>query len=205
MTQPYKLSFTAGSLLLRESVDLAQYLLDLGEWELAREKALSQNLLQTRTLSTSTRTIREIGHRLKTLTPVELEFLVHSASADQAAMLWVATCRYYRLIGEFAVEVIREKFLSMSYQLDEEDFDYFFNQKGEWHDELESTQQVTRDKLKQVVFRMLREANLLTKENRIIPVVLSSEFIELLSSHNPKEITFFPIYENQLNTGSDHR
>ncbi|WP_299733350.1 DUF1819 family protein [uncultured Endozoicomonas sp.] len=205
MTQPYKLSFTAGSLLPRESLALAQYLLDLGTWELAREKALSENLLQTRTLSTAIRTIREIGHRLKTLAPMELEFLVHSTSADQAAMLWVAICRYYRFIGEFAIEVIREKFLSMSYQFEEEDFDYFFNQKAEWHDELESIQQVTRDKLKQVVFRMLREANLMTKENRIIPAVLSSEFVVLLSSHNPKELTFFPIYDHLLNTGSDHQ
>lgn len=197
--QPYKLSFTAGSLLHKESVALAENLLETESWEAARKKALADNLLQSRTVSTATRTIREVGHRLKTLTTPELELLVNGSSDEQAHILWIAICRYYRLIAEFAAEVVREKFLSMSYNLEEEDFDFFFNKKAEWHDELEETQQVTRDKLKQVVFRMLREAGLLSKDNSIIPALLSSRIQELIADQNRKEFLVFPVIEHQLN------
>ena len=197
--QPYKLSFTAGGLLHKESVALAENLLDSGSWEATREKALADNLLQSRTISTATRTIREIGYRLKTLTTPELELLVNGTSDEQAHILWIGICRYYRLIAEFASEVVREKYLSMSYNLEEEDFDFFFNKKAEWHDELEEAQQVTRDKVKQVVFRMLREAGLLSKDNSIIPVLLSSRIQELIADRDRKEFLVFPVIEHQIN------
>ncbi|PJE79240.1 hypothetical protein CI610_01787 [invertebrate metagenome] len=200
--QPYKLSFTVGSLLHKESVTLAEILLVTGSWKEAKKKALSDNLLQARTISSATRTIREIGHRLKTLSTQELQFLVQGTCDEQAHILWIAICRYYRLIREFASEVIRDKYLSMSYNLEDEDFNFFFNRKAELHDEIESTHQVTRDKLKQVLFRMLREAQLLSRDNNIIPALLSSNIQKWIADHNPKEFLVFPIIESSLNLGA---
>ena len=197
--QPYKLSFTAGSLLHKDSVLLAKSLLRIGNWEDTRKQAIANNLLQSRTVSTAIRTIREVGHRLQTLSTPELELLVNGSSDEQAQILWIAICRYYRLIAEFASDVVREKFLSMSYQLEEEDFDFFFNKKAELYDELEETQQVTRNKLKQVVFRMLREAGLISDDRRILPTILSSQIKKLIAYQGRQAFLIFPIFDYQIN------
>ena len=202
MPEPYKLSFTAGSLLIKESVVLAELYLKISDWEQVKIEAFQQNTLQTRTQSSAKRTIREVCHRLKALTGDELNLLVEGPPQEQASILWVATCRYYRFIAEFASDVIREKFISMSTRLEEEDFDFFFNKKAECHDELEDLQQVTRNKLKQVTFRMLREAGIVTRENNILPAILSPNFVDVISRKNRQDLLFFPVYEHQLNRGA---
>jgi hypothetical protein len=92
---------------------------------------------------------------------------------DQGHILWAAVCKRYRFIHDFAVEVVHEKFLSMDLLLTQADYDVFFNQKAEWHDEMERLREATRIKLRQVVFKMLREAELLSRQNMILPIILS--------------------------------
>ena len=107
MTQGrYRISFTSGSLYHRESVRLAELYLLLHDWEEVRIQALRDNLLQARTESTAKRTCREAIARLKTLTESELTFLAEANHQDQAHLLWVAVCRLYRFIADFAVEVL---------------------------------------------------------------------------------------------------
>ena len=45
-------------------------------------------------------------------------------------------CKQYSLVREFAIEVVREKFLRLDLALSYLDFDIFFNAKAEWDDEL---------------------------------------------------------------------
>lgn len=199
MTQGrYRISFTSGSLYHRESVRLAELYLSLQDWEEVRAQALRDNLLQARTESTVKRTCREATARLKTLNDAELAFLPEANHQDQAHLLWVAVCRLYRFIADFAVEVFRERFLSMKLDLSFEDFDAFYNRKSEWHDELDNASASTRDKLRQVLFRMLREADLLRKDKTINAVLLSPGLVELLRQNNPNEFLYFPVYESDI-------
>ena len=41
--------------------------------------------------------------------------MVEGSSQEQKAVLWLAVCRHYRFIHEFATEVLREKFLTYQY------------------------------------------------------------------------------------------
>ena len=84
----------------------------------------------------------------------------------------------------------------MKIDLKFEDFDAFFNRKSEWHDELDQVSASTRDKLRQVIFRMLREADLLTKDKTINTVILSPRLVELIRKNNPDELLLFPTFEN---------
>ena len=133
----YSMSFTTGSLFHRESVELAALYLDLGDWNSVRDKVVAVFLLQTRTLNTLKRVCREIISRLRTLSPGELEFLVEGSHQEQAYLLWLAVCRRYRFIADFAVEVLRERYITLKSDLTHEDFDSFFNRKSEWHLELD--------------------------------------------------------------------
>jgi len=199
MTQGrYRLSFTSGSLYHRESVKLAELYLSLRDWEEVRAQALRDNLLQARTESTAKRTCREAIARLNALGDGELAFLSEANYQDQAHILWVGVCRLYRFIADFAVEVLHERFVAMKLDLGFEDFDAFFNRKSEWHDELDNASVSTRNKLRQVLFRMLREAGLLTRDKTINAVVLSPRLVELLRQHNPDEFLYFPVYESDI-------
>ncbi len=123
------MSFTTGCLFHRESVQLAVLFLEFNDWNAVRDKVLSDNLLQARTLNTSKRVCREIISRLKTLDPREINLLVHSSAQEQGYLLWMAVCRRYKFIADFAVEVVRERYISLKTDLHYEDYDAFFNRK----------------------------------------------------------------------------
>ncbi len=168
---------------------------------LSRQQVIDSNLLQARTTASAKRNCREICLRLERLHGDELELLVDGDSYEQNYLLWLAICRQHQFLSEFTVEVIRERFLTLRYDLHHEDFDAFFNEKLDWHEELESITTTTRKKLRQVLFRMLREAELLNSTNSIIPAMLSSRLIELICSHSSQDLRIFPMMEMNQSVG----
>jgi hypothetical protein len=198
----YSMAFTTGGLFYRESVALAMLFLELNDWESVREQVLSENLLQSRTLNTSKRQCREIISRLKTLDPMELDLLISGSTQEQKYLLWLAVCRQYRFIAEFAEEVIRERYISLKHDLQYEEFDFFFDKKSEWHPELEEIKPTTRNKLRQVLFKILREAELLTVSNTINASMLSQRLLSALSRQRRKDVFVFPVFESDLKWGA---
>lgn len=194
----YRLSFTAGSLFHLESVALAKLYLDLGDWKSVRDKVFSENLLQTRTLSTLERFCSEVLSRLRTLSQSEIEFLVEGTRQEQSYLLWLAVCRQYKFIADFAVEVLRERFISLKIVLTHDDFDSFFNQKSEWYDELNKVSPKTRIKLRQILFKMLRDADLLTARNIINRALISPKLLELLNHGEKRDLLYFPLFDSDL-------
>ena len=169
----YALSFTTGALLAREGAVLAPVYLEQRDWEQVRDEAVEGNLLQARTYRTGVRLVRETVKRLSVLTDDEVELLVEAAASERAHLMWAAACRRYELIGEFAEEVLRERFLSLAPTLGYEDFDSFVRAKALWHEELAEIKESTLQKLRSNVFKMLQEAELLSKAGDIMPAVLS--------------------------------
>ncbi len=198
---PYKMSFSTGGLNLPESIILSCMYLELNDWKLVREKAIAENILQARTISSLKRVCREVISRLKKLDDDELSFLVETNSIEQGYLLWIAVCRHYRFIAEFATEVLRERYISLKHDLTHEDFDIFYNQKSDWHMELEEIQPSTRKKLRQVLFRMLREAGLLGTNKMINAVMLSPMFIKVIVKTDSKELLYFPVFESEISEG----
>ena len=198
MSSPkYRMSFTTGGLFVAQSALLAELYLDLADWKHVRTRAIDENLLQTRTVRSAKLISGEICFRLGELDEQELELLVEGDHSEQASLLWLAVCRRHAFIAEFAVEVILEHVLTYHYDLSYDDFDIFFNAKMEWHQELENITQSTRNKLRQVCFRMMREAQILGENNTIIPVMLSPRLLQILCRHQD-DLRFFPTMENAL-------
>lgn len=194
----YQMSFSTGGLFKNESVTLAALYLELKDWDLVRDKVIAENYLQTRTISTLKRSAREIISRLKTVNDEELHFLIKASSQDQGYLLWVAVCRRYRFIAEFAVEVLHEHYISLKTDLGYEDFDFFFHKKSELHDELEAIKTSTRNKLRQVLFKILREAELVSSSNTIISSTFSSGFIHIMMESGKQEAQYFPVFESNV-------
>ncbi len=197
-TTKYTMSFTTGGLFLHESMTVAGLYLDLGDWTAVRDRVISGNLLQTRTVNTARRIIGEISARLKILTEEEMRILMDGSRQDRQHILWMAVCQRYRFIREFAVEVIREKYLRLDMNLSHEDYDAFFNARAEWDDKLERLAETTRKKLRSVVFKMLREADLLTRDHIINPVMLSPRVAKIVRRNALASPVVFPLSDADL-------
>lgn len=198
----YALSFTSGGLLSREGEIIAAVYLDSRDWQAARARVVDENLLQARTTSSLIRLARETIQRLEALDDGEIELLVDSSPTEQHHLMWAAVCRRYTLIGDFAEEVLRERFLLMTPTLDVDDFDRFIAGKSLWHSELDDLKPSTRQKLRQTLFRMLREADLCTDAGAIVPAVMSERVAEILDRRTPSDLRFFPTTTPFTSSGS---
>lgn len=189
----YSLAFTSGALLMHEASIAVPLFMEERDWTLVRRQIEAQNLLQARTVSSGQRRAREITQRLATLNDAELELFENSTLTERGYLLWVAACRRYTLIGEFADEVLRERFLVMSTTLKYEDFDAFLRSRAMWNEEVANLKESTANKLRGNVFRMLADTGLVTPTHQITSPLLSDSLVNLLTTRNPSDLKFFPV------------
>lgn len=189
---PYLMSFGTGGLFVNESVAVARLHEPGEDWNATVLTARQRGAFPVRKASSSQRTIREIVNRLKSLTSEELALLVDGQRSEQAALLWLAACRAYRFIGEFAVEVLNERYLSLRTHLSYDDFDSFLRAKEEWSPKLAGLSTSTKAKLRAVLFRLMREAEILSQDDRILFATLSPRVLARINATNPDELRFFP-------------
>ncbi|WP_246082568.1 DUF1819 family protein [Rubellimicrobium rubrum] len=187
------MSFSTGGLFVNESVELAGLHITGENWSRTILRALEHGATSLPKAASNRRTLREIGNRVSTLTDTEREFLVWGADRpEREALLWLATCRAYRFIREFAIEVIQDRFLSYRLELPLEAFDQFFEAKAEWDEGLAGLSVTTRVKLRQVLFRIMREAGILDTSDHIRPALLSPRLTQLIVARRPEDLLCFP-------------
>lgn len=191
----YVLSFTTGALLARAAAVLAPVYVEHRSWVRVRDLAVEENLLQSRTHSTGVRLVRETVNRMSALTDREVEMLADVTASERGHLMWAAACRRYDLVGEFAEEVLRERFLTLAGTVSYEDYDSFYRAKAMWHDELDAISTATYKKLRQVLFKMMVEAELLTTKGTIEPALLSARVAECFGERTPNDVRFFPTRE----------
>jgi hypothetical protein len=188
----YALSFTSGALLMREAAIVAPLYLRERDWAKVRALVADDNLLQARTAASGFRVAREVAQRLAVLTDDEIELLMEATATERGHLLWAAACRRYELIGDFAEEVVRERFLLLTPTLGYEEFDSFVHGKALWHSELAELKESTLHKLRSNVFRMLNEAGLLSDSGHVLQAVLSQRVASALAARSPSDLRFYP-------------
>lgn len=191
-SQRYKLSFTTGRLFLQNASLAAEMYVRLHDWREVRNAINADNLLQTRASRSATRMGGELIQRLQELTDSEIGKLAVAIGEERAHLMWVATCRRYALIAEFAEEVLRERFLQLAADVLPEHFDSFIRGKALWHGELSEVTPKTMQKLRSTTFLLMRDAGLTDDGGRIIPAVLSTRVLEELVKQTPSDVRFFP-------------
>ena len=189
----YRMSFSVGGLMLNESLVIAHAYQPGESWASARERLLAQGASSLPKLASQTRALREVYDRIGYLSDAERQYLSDDADrAEQQAMMWLAICRTYRFVYEFAVEVINERYQSWRLDLGLEVFDRFLAEKAESDPGLAELSASTCAKLRQVLFRILREAGLRSVEGRIQPIWLSERMKRLIEESNPADLQVFP-------------
>lgn len=177
---------------------MAELFLMKRDWQEARDQVREMNLLQVRTAAAATRISKEIVARLEHLDVAELEALVEGNRKDQGYLLWAASTRRYTFIREFAMEVLREHLLMRRRVLSSIDFDAFWSRKALWHVELDQIAESTQKKLKQNLFRMMREADLIGDSLQIQPALLSPALAQLLAKRGKEELLIYPVTDQEI-------
>ncbi len=190
-TAPYSMSFTTASLLSHESILVAEMFADVDDWDEVRRRILSDNRLQMRTTNAAKRIFSEVASRLRQLTPEQMAYMLPAERREQNYLLWLAYCKRYRFVYDFAVEVVQEKFRRLDLSLTYEEYDIFFNNKAEWHPEVARIAEATRKKQRQFLFKSMREAELLSDAGQIMPVFLSPHLIRLITRDDPAHLAIF--------------
>lgn len=193
--QPYKLSFGVGGLNVAGASIAARLYLDLGDWVAVRAALDSGNLLQARTVSTAKRLNRELIQRISQLSISEVELITEATADERAYVMWAAVCRRYTLVAEFAEEVLRDRYLLMASDVLPEHFEAFARGKTVWHPELAELKATTLSELRNNLFRLMREAGLVTADHTIVQAVLSSRVRDEFALREPSDIRFFPTKE----------
>ena len=142
-------------------------------------------------MSSGKRIFREISLRLKSLSHEEQEFFIRSNYVDQSILIWISICRTYKFIGDFSSMIISEKFNSYQLELDYSDFNYFFEKQQVLHEELRTLKDSTRKKLRQVIFRIMKDLNIISKDKEITPLLPSIRVKRSIKIRPEKILNFF--------------
>ena len=195
----YILSFTAASLRLNEMVKVAKAAQedDITDLDTVKESGVVFGSVKNRTTD---REFREIRKRLETLTPDQKNILIHGDLNSQKQIAFLAVCKHYAFIRDFAIEVIRDKVLVFDYQLHESDYNSFINNKISLHPELEKFSESTRKKAKQVMYRILEQAGIINNavEKTIQPQILQQNVINALLKEDPMWLKIFMMSDRDI-------
>lgn len=189
----YNLGFTAGALLVTESIAVAKFFTTSGSWAETKAQVINENLLKKTRTSSSLRTFREVEGRLSTLTAEQLAHVAVGAAKDATALLLVATCKRYSFIAEFISEVLSKNAEVFDFNLRDSDYNRFWEERAMNDPGIESTSTKTQNKIRQTLFRILREAGLLqgSEGRTITPLVPSQKVVELVARDDWRMLRLF--------------
>ena len=165
-----------------------------------RQQAIEENVLAIRTDSANRRVVAETTRRLSALTVGELAYLAgpYSSISDREALMWIAMCRYYAIVGEFAGEVLKKHYLTGNTHLDFEDYDRFIADKATWHPELENISEGTAKKLRSNVFKAMREAHLFDNNSDTVLSFLPGPSLADILRKRADSFGYLPMRESSL-------
>ena len=158
----FPVGFTAASLRPELARIVAEAYLASGDWEQAKQLVLTQNLLQARSPASGVRMERELRQRLQTLTPAQLALLAHAPADDRRAMAWLAVLKYIPLVYALAADLLRGKLEHLDPVLRPSDYEAFFETQVAGQPALAELTPSTRNKIQQVIVRMLREVGIVS-------------------------------------------
>ena len=188
----YSLGFTAAALLLPQSLQIAEWYATTPDWKLIRTYAVAENRLGFRTPGSASRIGHELVARLSTLTPAQLALLHSGTPAEQRHLSWLALCKQYRIIREFAEEVLHERFARLLLNLPTGEFEAFISSKAAWHPELEKVSPTTIRRSQNMLYQIMREANLLAGDDVIQRQSLSAACLRAILDDDPTLLSIFP-------------
>ncbi|MDO4764093.1 MAG: DUF1819 family protein [Flavobacteriaceae bacterium] len=178
----YNLSFTSGGLLYEESSIYIESIQDVNSY-MRGEEDVSYFVLPTNSESSKKKLKSVIDKRLRQLNAEYLSFYRDIAQdTDRKIILFLAICKYYSIIAEFAIEVVYQKWKIFDNHLETYDFNYFLSQKL-GVDELDIISENTKYKLSQVAILLFKQMGIYSS-NKINTIQPSDELCTIIAKNN---------------------
>lgn len=182
----YNAEISAGSLMLKESRIIAGLLLDRADENAWYQAIIVKNILQKNTPATAKRQTALMRKRLELMTP-DLWKLVTKGQSDVALQsLLACAIKHSRLLGDFMFKVLRRHYKEFNKQVLPREWDAFLVESEHIDPTVKNWSENTRNKLGQVVYRILAEARYLdnTRSLKIQPVSVIPEVRRYLLDYN---------------------
>ena len=195
----YILSFTTMSLNVYETQEVAKLFLKHQSWDEVRKIIIDENYLQKSAMSTLKRQFIEIRKRINNLTEEELEYLAQN-DYEAKYVVMLSAFKTYKMIYDFAVEVMMEKYFKGDMKILESDFENFIESKKLAYENLNTVTDSTKYKLRQVMFKMFEEAELITstKEKIIKKPLLSRNLCKIIKNDDENYLKAFLLSKDEI-------
>jgi len=182
ITSIYNGEIVAGSLLIPESRKIAELLLEGVDKKMWHRAVVVDNVLQKRSIATAKRQAKLIRNRLTLMTSDIWELIINGSSEITTQALLAASIKHSRLLGDFMDKVIRDHHRIYNKQLTQKAWDNYFELCARIDPVIDKWSETTKNKLGQVVFRVLAEAKYIdnTKSRLLLPVAVTTEIKKYL-------------------------
>ncbi len=183
----YNGGLTREQFLFHEMRTTAKLLIDGLSEEDAVNKIISDNLFQYPTEREIKKMARVCITRLKSMQDKSLINAIATNSSDVAKQICLyAMMKYNRLVWDFMITVIGEKYRQQNLSFSKLDLNVFFMRLQEQDDNIASWAESTVNKIKQVLVKVLVENEFLdsTKSDHLNPVLISSVLENAIKSNN---------------------
>ena len=196
------MSFTAGAAMLNETHAVASVLIDCdGDWDKAKEITFKENLMQKDKATSSARYFALMKQRLEALNHEELTTLVNCTVSVRRLLVLLAICKAHPFIYDFISETVRNRFYNQYERITYADFNEFYNESKYVHPELEKVTEQTVAKMRQVVFKIFEQTEIIEDlDSGILRRPYLSETMErLIVKDDPKWLAIYLYSNNEIN------
>ncbi len=182
----YNAEIVAGALIPSESRIIAQLTLDSVSKEQLKHLLTIENILQKRSPATAIRAAELIKKRFALVNEDLLRIIATGSRQALMQALLVAAIKHNRLIGDFLLRVIKQKWRLFETKLKPIDWENFLLECEQTDETVLQWKVTTREKLGQVVKKCLVEAGFLESATNptITPVLLLPEIKTYLLENN---------------------
>ena len=174
INEPYKATLTREQFLFHEMRTIANLMLDGKTDNEIIEIVYEDNLLQYPTEVMTKRMTRDCLKRIHLLNDERLVDIIANGASDSAKQVCLyAMMIQYRVINEFMINVIGEKYRTKDFSFSKKDVNVFFSRLQEQSDVVASWKDSTIQKIKQVIVKILVDTEYLDNtKSEILNVVL---------------------------------
>lgn len=178
MLKKYSGGFTAEHLYRNEMKIIVHLQLQGLSKEEIKKKVFEENLLHCRSEAAIKDLFPRVYRRAEVLDQKLKFFLIHGARSDQNALLLYAFLKRFAFPRDFVLEVIHYNMKKFKLTVTDGNIRTFFEEKEQQYEQVRNWTDKTKYKLKQVMLKIIVDAELLKKngnEYEIKPIPLSRE------------------------------
>ena len=155
---PYSAAFTTGALMREETLRIVRQLED-SSLDNIDPDALRANAAKSRRTKTY-----EIAKRLRSAPRVVWADLEELSPGQQHIVLYYCCMSAYRLVFDFQMELVLQRWRSLEHALTAYDVQRFLEKRATEHPEIDDWTESTRAKVENVLLLMLKEVGILEGE-----------------------------------------